>query len=653
MIQNIEKINPSLVMSKVRAKKLPDSVLEEKDEGMKEGLKRLEYYYQNWLSLGTWRRDREKWARYYNGDQWHEKVQNDSGIWVREEEYISSKGKIPLKQNLIKPIATSIVGQFRSDRGRAVVISRTRDKGKETEMLSNALQSVLDRNDVKELDAYSLTEKIISGFPVQKVTWGYLKEERRWDVIIENVNPHFIFFNTDVQDVLGRDLRLVGEIIDTSYGKVLQAFGNTPKKAQRINEIYGRADKYRYLSNFNGLDTNRVYSLDFYIPDDESKCRVISAWELKTVRVIMVHDWMDGSLREFDGTMKDIDRLNMVRKQKYMDAGLPEDQVPPLEAWEEYKERWMYGFYSPFGDILEEGESPYWHGSHPYIFAPFHMVDGQLSGLVYDLYDIQRQYNRLKTLQDFILGTSTKNTLIVDESSLNGQTLEDISEEYVKVGGVIALKLKDGAKAPFELESNAAHLRMGDMINFEMNLLHQVSGVHPSSQGQVASSGTPASRYAQEAQNSSINLKPLIEPFNTFRKDRNEKALKLVQQFYNEPRWIAVSGSSYRDTSMLYEPEMVREVEFDMVIAQSADSPVYRNIIDESLREFLMNNLIDFETYLANTSLPYADTLLETIRNKRQEMAQQQQVAGNQGLPQAQQMQNPQTAALLQKAMNG
>lgn len=650
MIQNIEKINPSLVMSRVRVKKLPDDVLEEKDEGMKEGLKRLEYYYQSWLALGSWRREREKWARYYNGDQWHEKVLNDAGIYVREEEYISSKGKIPLKQNLIKPIATSIVGQFRSDRGKAVVISRTRDKGKETEMLSNALQSVLDRNDTKELDAAALTEKIISGFPVQKVSWGWLREEKRWDVLIENVNPHFVFFNADVQDVLWRDLRLVGEIIDTTYGKVLQAFGNSPKKAKRIEEIYGRSDKYRYLSNFNGLDTSRVYSLDFYIPDDESKCRVIVAWELKTVRVIMVHDWMDGSLREFEGTMKDVERLNMVRKQKYMEAmpGITEDQIPPIEAWEEYKERWMYGFYSPFGDILEEGESPYWHGSHPYIFAPNHMIDGHLSGLVYDLYDIQRQYNRLKTLQDFMLGTSTKNTLIVDEASLNGQSLEDIADEYVKVGGVIALKLKDGAKPPFELQSGAAHLKMGDMIQFEINLLQTVSGVHPSMQGQMATSGTPASRYAQEAQNSSINLKPLIEPFNTFRKDRNEKALKLVQQFYTEQRWIAVSGSSYRDTAVLYEPEMVRDVEFDMVIAQSADSPVYRNIIDEALKEFLTNGLIDFETYLANTSLPYADTLLETVRNKRQEMAQQQQVAGGQPT-----QGDPQTMELLQKAMNG
>ena len=82
-------------MSRVRVKKLPDDVLEEKDEGMKEGLKRLEYYYQSWLALGSWRREREKWARYYNGDQWHEKVLNDAGIYVREEEYISSKGKIP------------------------------------------------------------------------------------------------------------------------------------------------------------------------------------------------------------------------------------------------------------------------------------------------------------------------------------------------------------------------------------------------------------------------------------------------------------------------------------------------------------------------------------------------------------------------------
>ena len=652
MMLDIQKVNPKLVVSKVKPKSLPADVLES-HEGEYEGLKRLDVYYNAWISLYNWRKDCEKWAKYANGDQWHEKVQDENGIWITEKEYISRQGKVPLKQNIIKPILNSIIGQFRSDRGKTVVISRTKDKGKETEMLSNALQSALDYNDVKEMDAESLKQKLITGQPIQRISYTYFPTDRRYDVFVESVNVHNVFFNSDVEDPLGRDIRLVGRIIDTTYGDLLVAFGKTPKMAKRIEEIFGNADKYKYISNFRGLDPERKYSMNFYIPDDDSKCRIIEAWELKVRRVIMVHDWADGSITEFDGSMEDIEAMNNSRRYKYSMAGLPEDEVPLLEAWQEYKNRWHYGYYSPFGDILDEGETPYWHGSHPFVFGPWSMIDQKLTGLVHDLYDQQRMINRLITLQDFILGTSAKNTLVIDEASLNGQDPGDIADDYRRVGGVIVLKLKDGAKPPFELGRGVANLGINDMIQLQLKLVQDISGVHPALQGQQAQAGTPASRVIAEAQNSSINLKPVLESFNTFRKDRNEKVLKTIQQFYREQRWLAISGSSYSDTARLYDPEEVRDVEFDLVIAQSADSPVYRNVIDEALKEFLMSGLINFETYLQNTSLPYADTLLETVRNGQQQ-AQTDPQGAIQGMMQDPNLQgNPQAQQLLMKGIKG
>lgn len=650
MIQNIEKINPMLVNSRIKPKKLPTEIFGVKDEYSENKRKKLDYYYSLWLGLTKWRSDRMKWAKYYNSDQWHETITDDSGNSVTEEEYISSQGKIPLKQNLIKPIFNSIIGQFRSDRGKTVVVSRIRDKAKETEMLSNALQAALEYNDIREVDVASLIEKGISGLCIQRISHNYWPEDRRWDALVETVNPNFIFFNGDSQDPRWRDLTCIGRIIDTTYGKVLSAFGKTPEKAKRIYDIYQNPDRYRQYSRvYDSFDQEKYYRMDFFTPDELSKCRVIEAWELKVKNVIVAHDWLDGTQKEFDGTMKDIEYLNQYRRDKYMAAGIDPSEAPPIEAWEEYRERWYYGFYSPNGDILEEGESPYWHGSHPFVLPPNHMVDGKLSGLVDDLYDTQRQINRLLALQDFILGTSSKNTLIVDEDSLNGQSIEDIASEYVKVGGVIALKLRDGAKPPFELGHNAANLGIADMIQMNMKIMQDISGVHPALQGQQAQSGTPASRVITEAQNSSLNLKQFLESFNTFRKDRNEKVLKVIQQFYNEPRWLAISGTSYTDTAKLYEPDMVRDIEFDLTITQSADSPVYRNIIDESLKEFLMNGLIDFETYLSNTSLPYADTLLESVRN-RKEQAQTDPNGAIAGL-QHDIPANPQAMGMLQKAV--
>lgn len=650
MIQSLERINPRLVVSKVKPK-LADTEVSNESYEYENTRTKLDDFHNAWMALQTWRYERRKWAMYYNGDQLKEYVIDDNGNTVTEEEYISSQGKIPMKQNIIKPIANSIIGQFRSDRGKSVVISRTKDKGKETEMLTNALQAALEKNDIRELDSESLKERLISGMPIQRITFGYAPEDRNFDVRIDNVNPNNIFFNSDIEDPRWRDLRLIGRIIDTTLDNLLVSFGS--KKAKKIREIYSSRSREKYWSNYRAMDTDRKYLLDFYTPDDDNKCRVIEAWELKTIKTIVVHDWMDGTEREFDGTMEDIDILNQRRIEKYAMAGLPPEETPLLDAREEYRQRWFYGFYSPWGHVLDEGETPYWHGSHPFVLGTLNAVDGKLTGLVHDLYDIQRQYNRMMQLWDFIVGTSAKNTLIIDEASLNGQDPEDIAQDYRRVGGVIVLKLKDGAKPPFELQGRMPNLGIPDMMQVLLKLSQDISGVHPALQGKQAQAGTPASRVITEAQNSSTNLKPLLESFNTFRKDRNEKVLKTIQQFYNEPRWLAINGSGYDDTSKLYDPEAVRDVEFDLMIGQSADSPVYRNVIDEALKEFLMNGLIDFETYLSTTSLPYADTLLETIRNKKQDAMNDPQ-GTIQGMQQDPTLQgNPQAQEVLMRGIKG
>ena len=86
------------------------------------------------------------------------------------------------------------------------------------------------------------------------------------------------------------------------------------------------------------------------------------------------------------------------------------------------------------------------------------------------------------------------------------------------------------------------------------------------------------------------------------------------------------------------------------------DTPVYRQLVDDSLFELLKANLIDIKMYLENSSLPFADKLLNDINQREKEMMQQQQMpaqlleqlaqAGNQ-IPQDQNSQ-----VLLNKLLN-
>jgi hypothetical protein len=639
MITELKHINTELVRSKMPG--MPES---KKDFPVTDFSRRkLDQFYQYWVALQENRVNWQKWAKYYTGDQWHEYISDGAGGYITESEYISNQGKIPLQQNIIKPTCNSIIGQFRSNKSNSVIVPRMKDKAKESEMLSNALQYVHTLNSMREMDAAALEQKLVTGLPVQMIRYKYLEEEKRYDVWVDNLNPHTMFFNPDVIDVRGADIRVIGRIIDLTFPELVIAFGqNNRNVIRQLKDIYQHRDDMDYIAN-EGLTSQRIYDTDFFLPKDFTKCRVIEAWEKVPVMRTRVHDEADGSLNITEYTLEEIEYMNKKRVEKYMAAGKDPSSARLMDAQEIIVRVWHYQFLSPFGHILMEGESPYWHGSHHFVMPLFQLYDGKLNSFVADLIDQQRYINRLITLWDFILGTSAKNTLVLDTDSLNGQNPEDIADDYREVGGVIVLKLKDGAKPPFELGKNAANLGITEMIKLHMELIQDISGVHASLQGKQARSGVPASLYAQEAQNASVNIKSILDSFNVFRKDRDEKVLKTIQQFYNEPRWIAVSGADYEDSAQLYEPKDVQDLEFTLEIAQSADSPVYRGIIDEQLKEFLMAGLIDFETYLKNTNLPFSQKILEDVRKAKEEAMQgnmagagaaignaQQSVPGNQ-----------------------
>ena len=178
--------------------------------------------------------------------------------------------------------------------------------------------------------------------------------------------------------------------------------------------------------------------------------------------------------------------------------------------------------------------------------------------------------------------------------------------------------------------------------------------------GQKAAAGTPAKLYAQETHNSALNTKDYFETFNNFIRERNWKALKVLIQFYDEERKIALAGNNYSEEAMVYNPEKAKSAEVDVVMAQSADSPVYRGIIEDSLQQFVTAGFIPFKTYLKTSTLPYSDKLLTDIESAEQQLAGGGQIPPELMAQLGQGMQqeggnaakaDPGTMALLQKFM--
>ena len=283
---------------------------------------------------------------------------------------------------------------------------------------------------------------------------------------------------------------------------------------------------------------------------------------------------------------------------------------------------WYYRYMTPGGDVLQEGRSPYWHGEHNYVLHLYPLIQGKLGNFVEQFIDQQRAINRTATLIDFIRGTSSKGVLVVDDDAFESMSREEVIDEYVRYNGVLFVKLKPGQSIDGvvrQYNSGAAVAGDFELLNLQLRLINDISGVNSAMQGQTPKAGTPASLYAQQTQNSSLNLKGLFDGFRTFRRRRDNKIMKTIQQFYTEAQYIEMAGIHYSDEAKWYDPEKVQNSEFDLTISEGYNTPAYQLVANDFLMELFRSNAIDVRTMLENSSYPSATRILEAIKRNEEQ----------------------------------
>ncbi|MBR2300422.1 MAG: hypothetical protein IKA41_00490, partial [Bacteroidaceae bacterium] len=179
-----------------------------------------------------------------------------------------------------------------------------------------------------------------------------------------------------------------------------------------------------------------------------------------------------------------------------------------------------------------------------------------------------------------------------------------------------------------QYNSGAAVAGDFELLNLQLRLINEISGVNSAMQGQAPRAGTPASLYAQQTYNSSLNLKGLFDGFRTFRRRRDNKLMKTIQQFYNEVRYIDIAGAQYSEEAKWYTPEKVQNVEMDLTIAEGYNTPAYQMLANDFLMELFRAQALDVKTLLENSSFPFADKILEAIKRNEQQAAQGTAMSG-------------------------
>lgn len=460
--------------------------------------------FTSWMSCGALRSKRRRAKEFTYGNQWGDPVcrvgdhvlpssrEQSQSEW----EYYHSRGGTPITNNLLRQLVRSVVGRYRSD-----YLSKER-------FTSAALRETSERNQLAELDSRAFEEFLISGCCIQRI--DVERELLDASVAVRNVNANSFFMNA-VVDPLLRDCEIIGQLHDMSLARLVgRLSGGSRRKASWLRSVYADADSDSTLSFATSLGADGLVSRDFWQSSVAGKCRAIEVWTLESREVTLWHD----------PERAEVSITEAPAREASGDGS-------PSRLWD-IAMVWHCRWFSPTGVLLAEWDSPYAHGGHPFAVKLYPLTDGEVHSFVEDVIDQQKYVNRLITLIDHIMLSSAKGVLLYPETSLpTGYTWEDVKKIWSNCNGLLPYDDRNSDKLPQQITTNNTNIGAYEMVQLQMRLFDNISGVSGALQGRSATGVNSVRLYESEVQNSAAALADIFETFNNFRKNRDEKILGL------------------------------------------------------------------------------------------------------------------------------
>lgn len=589
----------------------------------------LERFYTAWMNLSKFREDRDRSLRYVYGDQWSDTILY-KGRLITEKNYIQSKGNIPLVNNVMRSLVNSVTGIYAKQDTEPVCYARNRNNQLVGNMMTATLQCNWQTNKMQELLLSIFEEFLVSGVASARETYEF--REDVLDEYTDAVNPYYMAWEGG-SDPRHTDIRMIGQLHDMDFNDLVSTFAGrkTGITVQELKDLYFGSGSERAYEDFQsasylGLnEKNGIGNVSFYNPANRNEYRVYEIWTKEIKERIRCWDVNSGERYKIElSQMREVEQENRARMELGAQYGMNPEDIPLIETERFIDNYWYYSFLTPSGHVLLEGETPYEFKSHPYTIKLYPFINGEVHSFTSTFIDQQRYINRLITLNDFILRTSAKGVTLVPEDCIpDDMSPEEFAERWTSVDGIIIYKPKPGSTVrPEVFHNNSTNIGINEMLQLQLSLVDRISNVTGALQGKTPTSGTSAARYSMETQNATTSLAAILKKFSTFTEDIAKKKVKIMQQYYEDGRFIG-TGSKSSDITQ-YDAVSARDVEFVMAIRESAASPVYRMMMNDWLKELWAgsNGLITVQDLLRYGDFPFADKLLQDIEERQQKVQQ-------------------------------
>ena len=458
----------------------------------------LQAAYQAWMSGAGLRQARLRNKRFTYGDQWGDLMRDNDGRVMTEGEVLASQGCQSITNNLIRQLVKTIVGRFRSQ------YIKKNDKNEDTPLARAAIDNELD-----ELDSRALEEFLISGCCIQRVDTCHEPgaDER---VRVDNVNVNRLFAG-QMNDIRAWDCELIGQLHDLNIAQLLRrvADGNQRKGAW-VRRLYTDSAESRLADFTTRLGADSQLGTDFWHARD-GKCRAIEVWTLESREVVVCHNRREGTL-----TVEPATAASRLKGR------------PDVTTRWDIATVWHCRWFSPMGDLLCEYDSPWAHGSHPFIIKLYPLTDGEVHAVVEDIIDTQKHVNRLISLLDQVMRSSAKGVLLFPENALpDGWTWEDARRSWSNASGLLPYNPRNGDAKPEQVNVNGTNIGAYQMIELQMRLFEEISGVNGALQGKEPTV-LSANAYQLQSDNANIALSDVYDTFEAFRRQRDRKLSRTI-----------------------------------------------------------------------------------------------------------------------------
>lgn len=589
-----------------------------------------------WQALYDLRKRRERNINYCFIDQWSDWVYDEKGKLVRESSRIAKRtGGVALQNNHLIKIVHSLSGLYSKQSTEPVCFARSPNCDEKADVMTNALQANWQNNMMPDILVSEMEEMLYGGMSVVMEEWTTINGvEDAYTFVIE---PSHFYFESAGIDPLHRDVELIGHFEDYSLGALAARFARSKYDYKQLEYIYAPYIARQQSILPNGQQTDKLKD-PYWDVSDRDMCRVYHVWTKEHKLRYRCKDIMD-----FDQPLYRIEpeqlplvtAENEARLAQAEAAGMAREDVPLIEYSPVFDTYWHYQALAPGGLILEEYDSPYEHGSYPYTFKIYEYVNGDVIPYMSPVIDQQRYINRLVTLFDIVIQASAKGITMIPKSCVpNSMSEAEFARSIRETGNFIFYDDKEGRSMnkPEVVVSNTNMTGITDMLQLQLGFIPDITSVSEALQGKTAKSGTSASRYALESQNSTTSVSALLLKFGSFEQQVAEKKMQVIHQYYREGN-ISVMRSNGMSEVTKYDPVEVQDVKFGVRILMSPENPVFRMAMNDLVSQMWQAGAVDAAQMLQMSYLPASSTVRKQLE---QAMAAMQQRGQQETQPQTQ-----------------